>query len=166
VPTIRRSERAVLFDCARKLNLWVEPERRRPARASGPGPAGGRPGDDFNARGDWGDILERHGWRWVRTGAGGAEYWRRPGKRAGTSATTDFAGAGLLYVFSANAAPFEPDSCYSKFQAFALLNHDGDFADAARALARRGYGTGNRHARSVRDPFERYGGYATRSRSP
>jgi hypothetical protein len=58
----------------------------------------------------------------------------------GTSATTDYAGSELLHVFSSNAAPFDQDTAYTKFHAFALLEHDGDFRAAARALAREGYG--------------------------
>jgi hypothetical protein len=64
-------------------------------------------------------------------------YWRRPGKGEGISATTNYAGSGLLYVFSTNAAPFEADTAYSAFAAFAMLEHDGDYTAAARALAKR-----------------------------
>ncbi|MDX2056288.1 MAG: hypothetical protein SFV24_00670, partial [Gemmatimonadales bacterium] len=37
----------------------------------------------------------------------------------------------LLWCFSANGDPFEPGKSYSKFAAFAALNHDDDFAAAA-----------------------------------
>jgi len=37
-------------------------------------------------------------------------------------------------VFSSSAAPFEPDTSYGKFAAFALVEHEGDFSAAARAL--------------------------------
>jgi hypothetical protein len=61
--------------------------------------------------------------------------WRRPGKRGpGISATTNYAGNGLLYVFS-TATIFEPERGYTKFTAYALLEHGGDFAAAARSLA-------------------------------
>jgi hypothetical protein len=49
-------------------------------------------------------------------------------------------GHGLLYVFSSNAQPFQDKTGYSLFTAFALLNHSGDFAEAAKALAQQGYG--------------------------
>src|SRR5262249_37002588 len=79
-------------------------------------------------------------------------YWKRPGKDTrGYSATTGYCkgkdGTDLLAVFSTNAHPFEgpngsrPCTCYGRFAAFALLNHDGDFKAAARELARQGYGT-------------------------
>jgi hypothetical protein len=77
--------------------------------------------------------------------AGEVTYWRRPRKDgAGWSATTGAceskAGKQLFYVFSSNAAPFEAGTPYSKFGAYALLNHGGDFGAAAKALAGLGYG--------------------------
>src|SRR5262249_8184357 len=49
-------------------------------------------------------------------------------------------------LFSSNGDPFQGPSggkactCYSKFSAYALLNHNGDFAAAAKDLAAKGYG--------------------------
>jgi hypothetical protein len=45
-----------------------------------------------------------------------------------------------LYVFSTNAEPFEAEKSYSKFEAFTLLNHGGDYRSAVRELVRQGYG--------------------------
>lgn len=98
----------------------------------------GRPGDDFNARAAWEDVLQPHGWAraWVH---GGVASWRRPGKRDGISATTNHGGSDLLYVFSSSTT-FEPERGYSKFSAYALLEFSGDHAAAARRLAADGYG--------------------------
>jgi putative DNA primase/helicase len=148
VPTITPAERNTLLNTARQLNRWAEPaksRRRVPAAPSRHGRPGGRgrPGDDFNENADWEDVLGPHGWEAVGT-SGGTMYWRRPGKREGTSATTGFCGAAegadLLHVFRTNADPFEADGTYDKFAAFTLLEHDGDYAAAARALQSRGYG--------------------------
>ena len=103
-----------------------------------------RPGDDFNERADWlTDILGPHGWERHHE-AGGTLYVTRPGKsrRDGHSATIGHSkdGAERLYVFSADAAPFEPETPYTKFGAYALLNHGGDHKAAARELGRIGYG--------------------------
>jgi|GEM_PF-462654 DNA polymerase-1 len=91
-----------------------------------------RPGDRFNARATWEEILTPHGWVQELE-----NRWRRPGKKAGDgiSATTDHAGVPMLYVFSSSAAPFTANKGVSKFHAFALLNHSGDFKAAARAAA-------------------------------
>jgi hypothetical protein len=46
----------------------------------------------------------------------------------------------LLYVFSSNAHPFEDGRGYSKFAAYAVLNHRGDYVRAAKTLQAEGYG--------------------------
>jgi hypothetical protein len=102
-----------------------------------------RPGDDFNRRATWNEVLLPHGWA-IDGRKEAVTYWRRPGKDSGVSATTGFCsgsdGKDLLYCFSSNVTPFEAERSYSKFAAFALLNHRGDFGQAALALAEAGYG--------------------------
>ncbi|HJZ56774.1 MAG TPA: bifunctional DNA primase/polymerase [Gemmataceae bacterium] len=129
---------------AADLTEYVRPTRviGESPRSPGP-PAGDRPGDHFNARVSWADILTRHGWRVFRTTAT-ATYWTRPGKSAGVSASTGFcrgeSGHDLLWVFSSNAAPFVAGLSYSRFGAYALLEHHGDFRAASRALGLAGHG--------------------------
>ena len=97
---------------------------------------GTRPGEVFAERVSWPDILENHGWSHV---AHHDEewFWRRPGKSTGFSATTNYKGNDLFYVFSTNADPFQHETSYSKFYAYALLDHGGDTRTAARTLAKR-----------------------------
>lgn len=105
------------------------------------------PGDDFNSRATWDEVLS--GWTRVTTSndpRGGVRvHWRRPGKSIGTSATTGGEG-DWLYVFSTSTV-LPPEKALSKFAAFTYLNHDGDFAAAAADLAARGFGSprGGRH---------------------
>jgi putative DNA primase/helicase len=140
VPTISRAERDILLEEARKFDRWADlqpvcaPPAVRTVRADGQ-----RPGDDFERRASWAEILQPHGWVLVGR-RGEVEDWRRPGKDTGVSATVNYAASGLLYVFSTNAHPFEDGRGYSKFTAFAVLNHGGDYARAARALQAGGYG--------------------------
>jgi hypothetical protein len=128
---------------ARELNEYVPPERVvKPAAASSDA-KGDRPGDDFNRRASWAEVLEPHGWK-VESSSGDVTYWTRPGKGRGVSATTGKCtsdlGGDLLYVFSSNADPLEPDRGYSKFSALAAIEYGGDFTAAAKAVADRGYG--------------------------
>jgi P4 family phage/plasmid primase-like protien len=95
------------------------------------------PGDDFEAKTDWSQILV--GWVHVFS-RGATKYWRRPGKDDGISATTGHAGdRDRLFVFT-SSTDFEPQVPYTKFGAYALLNHRGDHAAAAKALAEAGHG--------------------------
>jgi hypothetical protein len=135
-----------LIDLAKSLNEFVKPggfESQLHAPTGNGKPDGLRPGDDFNIRATWTDVLTPR--KWVTTGTrDGLTYWRRPDKSTpGMSATTGVrseCGQDLLYVFSTNALPFEAEKSYSKFSAYALLEHHGDFHAAAAVLARAGFG--------------------------
>ncbi|MGK9222272.1 bifunctional DNA primase/polymerase [Microbacterium barkeri] len=95
------------------------------------------PGDDFEQRTDWADILD--GWTLVFT-RGRTRYWRRPGKNDGISATTGHADdRDRLYVFTSSTV-FEPEVPYTKLGAYAALKHGGDHSAAAKQLAADGYG--------------------------
>lgn len=114
-----------------------EPPRR------GPGSGEVSPGDDFAARTSWAEILKPHGWRLVRS-RGDISDWCRPGKATGISATTNALGTDRFHVFT-TSTDFDTTS-YSKFGAFAVLEHGGDHSAAAAALKARGYGTDWTHA--------------------
>jgi hypothetical protein len=133
IPEITPAQREILLDCARSFNERIKPEPAQTTSA----PSGLRPGDDYNGRGDSRADLERHGWRYVGQGARG-ELWRRPDKDSGVSATRF--PDGSLYVFSSNAAPFEMGREYKPFSILTMLDHDGDFGAAAKALAADGFG--------------------------
>jgi putative DNA primase/helicase len=139
IPRITVEERAILLDAARSFNRWIpEIVDHRQSRFVLDGDRT-RPGDDYNARASWQDVLGPAGWTVVQS-HGEIVHWRRPGKAdRGTSATTGHCG-DCLYVFSSNAAPFSPGTGYTKFCAYALINHGGDFSAAATALETAGYG--------------------------
>lgn len=144
IPLITPEERAILLDAARVFDEYEPPTQAERPTASTATPGKLRPGDDYEQRATWADVLEPHGWRLLRT-QGGRGLWQRPGKDGpgasaivgGKSSKTGFDG---LFVYSSNAAPFEDGRGYSKFSAYALLNHAGDIQAAARELGRLGYG--------------------------
>lgn len=104
-------------------------------RSSG-GHSGVRPGDAYDHDlGAFFDLLRAHGWDTV----GNVNHWRRPGKRNGISATWDKI-PGRFYVFSSSADPLQPNHAYSPFAVYAILQHNGNFSEAAAELGRRGYG--------------------------
>ncbi len=128
---VTSEEREILLEAARSINEHIALQEIPKHTKSG----AQRPGDDFNQRGDVGGLLIKHGWSRVKSGEN--EYWRRPGKSRGWSATLK---GGVLYVFSSGAAPFEPNKAYAPFSVYAHLEHDGDYARAAAALSQSGFG--------------------------
>ena len=100
---------------------------------------GTTPGDDFENKTTWAQILEPTGWTQVFT-RGSTTYWRRPGKPIGISATTGHADdRDRLYVFS-SSTEFETETSITKLHAYTILNHGGDHSAAARALRKQGFG--------------------------
>ena len=97
------------------------------------------PGDDYNAKVTWEQVLEPLGWSKVYTTRDKVSAWRRPGKNDGISATTNHAGNDKFFVFS-TSTQFEAERSYSKFAIFTLVEHGGDFTASARALRAQGYG--------------------------
>jgi putative DNA primase/helicase len=138
IATVSAGERHALVALARSFDEMPEGARKTVGAAPGKS-EGNRPGDEFNRRACWGEIL--HGWTEVYT-RGETIYIRRPGKREGISATINHSGHDTLYVFTSSTA-FEPDTSYSKFAAYAVLEHGGDFGRAAAALAAAGHGGPN-----------------------
>jgi hypothetical protein len=153
-PLVTAAEREMLLTSARSFDLIATAAAARPEQTGGE--VSDRPGDDYKRRGpDWLEILGPHGWQAVHH-RGAVTYWRRPGKDdPGWSATTGYChgkdGAELLAVFSSNADPFPGPtggrncSCHTKFDAYARLNHGGDYKAAAKALAAQGYGEQRGH---------------------
>lgn len=135
------AERGAMIALARSFDAMPEATVvREPSADRGSG--GTRPGDVWATRTSWSDILGPHGWTKVFT-RGKTTYWRRPEKAHGWSATTGHTAADTLAVFSTSTVFDEVTSTkktYSKFAAFAELEHRGDFSAAAKALAAQGYG--------------------------
>lgn len=92
--------------------------------------------DEFTANSSWHDILTPHGWRCIGADTDGdGAKWLHPTATSAWSATIR---NGCLFVYSPNT-PFEvtePGNThgYTKFRAYAVLNHDGDMSAAARTL--------------------------------
>lgn len=143
LPMLTTQERGVLITICTSFNEYVEPvyvhtDTHKQANGSGT-----RPGDDFNARATWEDVLQPHGWQPVKR-RGDGSLWRKPGARKNPyHATINYGGSDLLYVFSTSTV-FEPERGYSKFAAYTLLSHGNlakeSFEAAARELGKQGYG--------------------------
>ncbi|MGA5764495.1 phage/plasmid primase, P4 family [Nonomuraea bangladeshensis] len=148
IPTITAAERDLLHHLAAVFDRMPAPGEASAAPASTlfsqPARAwddedGVSPGDDYNARATWDEILIPRGWTRLWTDSAGVTYWCRPGKKTGVSATTGRNDGDNLYVWS-TSTEFEPERPYDRFGAYAHLEHRGDHSAAASALSAAGYG--------------------------
>jgi putative DNA primase/helicase len=143
-PVITREQRDEFHAVLRTLDVQPEPPTPAPASTSSAPRTFGdgiTPGDDYENRTDWADILVPHGWQLV-TQRGRTRYWLRPGKPLGSgfSATTGHADdRDRLYVFT-TSTDFDAEVPYTKLGALAVLEHGGNHSAAAKALHADGYG--------------------------
>src|SRR5215218_6410503 len=112
------------------------PAARRPSLPLGRAGNGGSVAEAFNQATSWTQVLGPYGWTCPDPDpdADGAR-WRHPGATNPKSATIRH---GLLFDYSA-ATPFQPTEAgapcgYSRFRAYAVLEHRGDLRAAARTL--------------------------------
>jgi hypothetical protein len=146
IPTLTVAERQGLhqlfatFDCVPKVEFVTEELAPKGVNLT--------PGDDYNAKVTWEQVLEPLGWKKVYTNKAGVTSWRRPGKSEGISATTNHAGNDKFFCFS-SSTQFEPERSYSKFAIFTLVEHQGDFTASARALRSQGYGEARKELTSL-----------------
>jgi len=141
IPVITVEQRDALYAVASLLDEMplVDAPAEEPRTPRSPD-SGKRPGDDYNERATWDEVIGGHGWtKAARIGAGYG--WRRPGKDTpGISATTGQRDdADRLYVFT-TSTEFKSETPYSKFAAYALLEHGEDYKAASKALRAAGYG--------------------------
>ena len=132
MPILKAEEVELLHNIAKSFNEQVEQGQRQSKNTTVDGT---RPGDVFNDKADFRDLLESNGWTSADRSGSGGEHWTRPGKPHGTSATLK---EGCLYVFSSNAGL--PMGAHDAFSAYTHINHNGDFSAAAKELYAKGYG--------------------------
>jgi putative DNA primase/helicase len=146
IPAVSAEERDALLAVVRSFDA-VPVAAAAPSRPRGGTPVArgvvtdgdAAPGEDYERRTDWSDILGPAGWTLVYT-SGRTRAWRRPGKHVGISATTGRADdRDRLFVFS-TSTQFDAEVPITKFHAYAILNHGGDHSAAASALRRAGFG--------------------------
>lgn len=146
IPEVTREQREHLIDFVSAYNE-VFAEAYVPQEYTGKG----RPGDDFNTKGTWEEILKD--WTLVKRKGEYCE-WRRPGKNLGSiSATTGHEGRDIMYLFSSSLAGMESNRAYTKFSAYAFLEYGGDFKSASSSLAKAGYGSQRKKHNPLRALF-------------
>lgn len=145
IPVITPDERKALWQAAATFDRSKMREQAvaKLVRKSAPRPKRQHDGkltpwDDFNHRGDWYEVLQRHQW----SSADGT-HWRHPDAKSnhGHSATLRQANNGehVLHVFT-TSTPLESEKSHSLYSVFATLDHGGNFSEAAKELRGSGYG--------------------------
>jgi hypothetical protein len=145
IPTVSSDVLDAIHDVLRMLDAMPKAESPKVApRELPPLPDGGlRPGEDFEARTHWEEIIgDEFDAIFTR---GSTTYWRRKGKNRGISATTGHASdKDRLFVFTTSTV-FEHETPYGKFAAYTLLTqgstNQAAFKQAAGELRRRGFGS-------------------------
>lgn len=131
VPIVDADTRDAMLSCGRSFNqtapqtVYVSKEL---------------PGEDYNEKATWEDILKDDGWNLFRTRADGVTEWTRPGKVEGISATVGIHDSDILYVFTSSMPPLEGGRGYTKFGYLTVFHYNGDASACASALAAQGYG--------------------------
>ena len=159
LPAITADERDELISVACGLTeITPRPDSDPRPKING-GPASGRPGDDYTERGDVDWLLNKHGWTKWKT-EGKQDYWRRPGKLNGNSATFHHEKR-TFFCFTCNADPLEETEPYTPFKLRTFLEHAGDYAACARELRREGYGDAPAAAAMATPPLVAYAPFPT-----
>lgn len=139
IPVITTRERERLFKEAVRYD--EQPERKTVSNttpAAGGQPRGkGSIRERFNSIEGAGDaalqVMLSHGWVMV-----GNNRIRRPGKKWGHSGTWGYLSYPyVLYVFSSNCSPFEPNRAYTPFDIYMKLEYNEDISRAIDAIKNR-----------------------------
>lgn len=141
IVTLTVEQRNLLIDRITDMSESRAVEKKEPKEIFVAPEGADRPGDGYERVTSWEEVLTPHGWTIFQT-QGNITQWCKPGAEDRHCHATTGKTPGL-YVFSSNAAPFEPNRSYSKFAAYTLLNCYGDYNKAAAELATKGFGSAN-----------------------
>ena len=132
VPTITAEDVALLHSIASSFDESGHQKQKRLPRNQGETISGDRPGDRYNHVTDWNELLVRYGWRCLKT-MGDRQHWQRPGKTGPEASGTLHPTKGF-WCFS-TSTPLPTKQPLTPFAVYTYMEHGGDFAAAARALA-------------------------------
>lgn len=153
IPEITTAERAALFAAAKDFDEVGEAE---PAHTP-PQDSGLTPWHDYNQQHSAFELLTAAGWTEVGK-QGERIFLKRPGDSKAAYSGNYHTGKELFICWS-SSTQFEPEKAYTAFGVYAVLEHNGDFSAAAKALYAEGYGERKRPKQPRRDNRGRYRGY-------
>jgi hypothetical protein len=131
-------EREAIWSAARSMNEVVEVHAIDPGNRPTQREYGISPFDDYNNRGNITELLQKHNWTVVSDDSQKTVF-KRPGKTDSRSSGNFNKEKNWFSVFTTNSV-FETEKAYLPYAVFAILECDGDFKKAVKALADLGYG--------------------------
>lgn len=137
IPTITPEQRDLLHAAAREFDQNEE-IAKVPRAARMDNSSGKTPWDDYNEKVSCLEILEKHGWSFVYEDSMRA-YVLRPGDTSAKYSGNILLADNLFRPWTSSTV-FEPEKTYTSSSIYTILEHDGDFSAAARALREEGYG--------------------------
>lgn len=143
VSEITPEERNVIWSCARMMDATipaVEPIKDQPLDSMYNGEVDeSTPWGEFRGAHHVVDVLISAGWSIVRENDR-MIYVLRSGSTTSETSGVIFKDSGLFFPFT-TSTQFDAERPYDAFQAFVVLNHNGDFQLAIRELRSQGYGS-------------------------
>lgn len=137
IPVLSVDERELLLDAARSFHE-VHVEEKAKFMSTGAAFVVS-PFDDFNQKADAVSLLTRHGWTVVSENSSRV-YLRRAGNTTAKTSGNYHKEKNLFYVWT-SSTEFIPEKAYSPAAIYTMLNHNGDYSAASKALIKDGYGT-------------------------
>lgn len=111
------------------------------------------PFDDYNNKCNISELLNQHGWKTLFNRRN-TTYYCRPGKEGrGISASWN-AVPDRFYVFT-TSTQFENQHIYKPSAVYSILEHGGNFINAAKELRRQGYGEKKEQSLAKLKPVEK-----------
>lgn len=101
--------------------------------------SGDTPWDDYNSRSNIGELLESHGYTFVKSDEMGDKYLRPNPSGGSEYSIIVYRDTGLAFVHSSECDPL-PTGSITPAKAFCLLEAGGDWKQAAKQLKEAGYG--------------------------
>lgn len=139
IPAISQGDRDYLIRICRHFDEPDPVEFSAALRPEAQKLPGMKPWDAFDAATDILELMQRYGWRVVSKSA---DYIRlnRPGAKHSRGVDGSIiVGKNIFYPFT-SSTEFEPNHGYGPAAVYAIMEHRGNFSDAAKALYRQGYG--------------------------
>ena len=129
INNITPEERKILLSGCRSFNTFAEVKKIEQENNDLPG---SKFNNDPSSINEMKIALSDAGWVEQRE-----NYWMRPGKKKGISATLGIVAPGIFYNFSSSADPFDIEKAYTAFQVVTLLKYNGNFSQFAKELAQK-----------------------------